>query len=524
MSYRLGTMSWTQTTNSRAFRQILGTFAAVLLIAGCSEYEFDSLSPEIEVVPVPVDLGVVPLLGLGTAQVEVRNVGGAPLQIESVTTDSPFATSGMAAELAPDESRAFTISFSSEEAGSFSGTLVIESDDPDRPSLDVPMEAQVRAPALRIEPTALSFPADGDSRTSRIDVSNDGEGVLVISAVLLTDDGGGAFALESTGGASTIETGEAISLDVTCRAAAAASGTLTIVSNDPTSPTFELALDAEPVSCPDLWYPDADNDGHGDRDLPVEACTAPPDHVALGDDCDDDAPQVHPGRTELCNGVDDDCDDTIDFTIPALHFAAFGDAVEIPHAAELALGPSGTMEAWVLSELPNQWGNVYNKWVDGGEDHQLRVGDGAAYGWLVLPSGVDYIHAQSGGMAVPEGDWHHVAFVWEPGEARIYIDGGLAGTGSADAAPANSTGAAFIGSIARPPDSRTPVFGFIADVRLSSSTRYSVDFVPSSDLSVDADTLALWKLDEVTGSLAGEAAAGNDGTVSGATRQDAPCR
>ncbi|NMC69789.1 MAG: hypothetical protein GYA57_06930 [Myxococcales bacterium] len=45
--------------------------------------------------------------------------------------------------------------------------------------------------------------------------------------------------------------------------------------------------------------PDLDGDTHADA-------------RCLGDDCDDAAPGVHPGATEACNAVDDDCDTEID--------------------------------------------------------------------------------------------------------------------------------------------------------------------------------------------------------------------
>jgi len=38
---------------------------------------------------------------------------------------------------------------------------------------------------------------------------------------------------------------------------------------------------------------------------------------ALGDDCDDTDPAVHPGADEACNGADDDCDETIDEDLTA---------------------------------------------------------------------------------------------------------------------------------------------------------------------------------------------------------------
>ncbi|MEQ1505937.1 MAG: MopE-related protein [Myxococcota bacterium] len=58
-----------------------------------------------------------------------------------------------------------------------------------------------------------------------------------------------------------------------------------------------------------LWYADRDNDGFGNLDETVEACRAPDvSWVADATDCDDAAHAVFPGATEVCNGIDDDCD------------------------------------------------------------------------------------------------------------------------------------------------------------------------------------------------------------------------
>jgi len=65
------------------------------------------------------------------------------------------------------------------------------------------------------------------------------------------------------------------------------------------------------------WYPDMDGDEYGDEGADaVEACAAPQDHVEDHTDCDDSDPDIHPGATELCNDVDDDCDGTPDDGIP----------------------------------------------------------------------------------------------------------------------------------------------------------------------------------------------------------------
>lgn len=57
---------------------------------------------------------------------------------------------------------------------------------------------------------------------------------------------------------------------------------------------------------------DADGDGFGVGSLALSACEAPPGFVATSGDCDDISPAVHPGATEACNGVDDDCDGRVD--------------------------------------------------------------------------------------------------------------------------------------------------------------------------------------------------------------------
>ena len=61
-----------------------------------------------------------------------------------------------------------------------------------------------------------------------------------------------------------------------------------------------------------VWYADADGDGYGANDAPTVACEAPDDHVHDSSDCDDRDPNVRPGVPELCDGIDNNCDGTID--------------------------------------------------------------------------------------------------------------------------------------------------------------------------------------------------------------------
>lgn len=61
-----------------------------------------------------------------------------------------------------------------------------------------------------------------------------------------------------------------------------------------------------------VYYEDADQDGHG---IGPGQCLCSPTGVftsSLDDDCDDTRSDVYPGAVELCDGVDQDCDVTID--------------------------------------------------------------------------------------------------------------------------------------------------------------------------------------------------------------------
>jgi hypothetical protein len=70
--------------------------------------------------------------------------------------------------------------------------------------------------------------------------------------------------------------------------------------------------EADPDVQRSVWYADADQDGFGDADAPVEACAQPEGAVADAGDCDDTSAAVHPDAAEVCNGVDDDCDGSAD--------------------------------------------------------------------------------------------------------------------------------------------------------------------------------------------------------------------
>ena len=69
----------------------------------------------------------------------------------------------------------------------------------------------------------------------------------------------------------------------------------------------DAMVDENAVDAP-TFFADADGDGFGNPAVSMKVCTLPAGFVANASDCNDANPAVRPGATEVCNGLDDDCD------------------------------------------------------------------------------------------------------------------------------------------------------------------------------------------------------------------------
>ncbi len=75
------------------------------------------------------------------------------------------------------------------------------------------------------------------------------------------------------------------------------------------SASYAASKHAKGFSILGTWYADADLDGYGDANAPVQGTSQPAGSTTDGTDCDDADPAVNPGASEVPdNGVDDDCD------------------------------------------------------------------------------------------------------------------------------------------------------------------------------------------------------------------------
>lgn len=60
------------------------------------------------------------------------------------------------------------------------------------------------------------------------------------------------------------------------------------------------------------YFEDVDGDGFGNPDQTTDACEAPLGYVEYGTDCDDSEDTAFPGGSEICDGIDNNCDEIVD--------------------------------------------------------------------------------------------------------------------------------------------------------------------------------------------------------------------
>lgn len=74
------------------------------------------------------------------------------------------------------------------------------------------------------------------------------------------------------------------------------------------------------TNCVSLKYQDADIDNFGNAVVSKRACDAPAGYVSDNTDCDDSNSAIKPGASEVCNGVDDNCNAQTDEGVKNTYF------------------------------------------------------------------------------------------------------------------------------------------------------------------------------------------------------------
>ncbi len=132
------------------------------------EYEGEGLQPDIEVAPGSIAFGELNVFdddGAASATVSeivtVSNVGEGDLHIESINLNGDgveFELSAISSVLIePEGSAQFTVSFTPQTAADYDDSVLIESDDPDEPTVEVPLTGTGIAPVIDVSPAEFDF-------------------------------------------------------------------------------------------------------------------------------------------------------------------------------------------------------------------------------------------------------------------------------------------------------------------------------------------------------------------------------
>jgi len=150
--------------------------------------------PILELVPATIDFGHTRLGTAKQASLTVRNQGGADLNVTPqilAGANVGFAVAGAGLALPPIAAFGQTtiaVSTTASHGGAQTGVLRLESNDPLRRFLDVPLQVFVDAPRLLVQPDPVAFSTLVQSWTAlpvNVRLTNVGDGVLHITAIRL---------------------------------------------------------------------------------------------------------------------------------------------------------------------------------------------------------------------------------------------------------------------------------------------------------------------------------------------------
>ena len=190
-------------------------------------------------------------------------------------------------------------------------------------------------------------------------------------------------------------------------------------------------------------------------------------------------------------------------------FDAITDSIQINGQTNLT--STSTYEALVRPSPGSSGEIIYNEWTFAQEDKQFSVLSGSVRGYN-FPGATLLI----GSTSVTPNVWHHVAFVDDGSDERVYLDGNLLASQTGNASIGNGNGIAHIGAIDRGIIYNS-FLGYMDSFRISDIARYSGSSfsAPSGNLSNDGNTVLLYNFQDnpLGTTVADSSASGFDGQL-----------
>ena len=248
-------------------RRAGGCFLAIAMIftlgTACNDVVLDQLDPNIWVDPEEVNFGSVIVGTSNVVTVTIHNTGGGTLTVDSVALQNgngPFTVESYAGEIVPDNLQDLLVTFEPMDLGPAQDVILINSNDPDEPIVEVPIYAldvtEGPEPAIAWSPTSINYGAvpSGGEVTETVTIQSVGTAPLQVSNISLAVGSSSDFYIASHE-APTVMDPSAISLIEVVYAPSdtiADAGTLVVESNDPNNPEVLIPLTGELHPSPDI--------------------------------------------------------------------------------------------------------------------------------------------------------------------------------------------------------------------------------------------------------------------------------
>ncbi len=172
------------------------------LLFACPKARVHGVSGHIVVAPDKIDFGTSPVLMPVTHTATIANNGTAPLHILAVSL-APAGVVGFCVaagdtcgaglsgfDIKGGESAAVKVTFAAPEEKTYTATLVIDSDDPDRPTIEVPLRGTgSTVAAMTFSPASIDFGRVGEGHTGvqRVRINSTGTADLAITKLVYED-------------------------------------------------------------------------------------------------------------------------------------------------------------------------------------------------------------------------------------------------------------------------------------------------------------------------------------------------
>ncbi len=179
----------------------------------------------------------------GTAALTVSAIGGSNTVFSVTSPAIPFT-------IQPGGTVAVTVRFAPTAAGPASGTFTISSNDPNHPSVSLPVSGTgttAAAPSITTSPTSLNFGSVtvGKPQSLTLAIGNSGNATLSVSSISSSN-----ALFTPSGTSASVAAGATFNLSVQFAptAAGAQTGTLTLTTNDPAHPSVTISLSGTGVT------------------------------------------------------------------------------------------------------------------------------------------------------------------------------------------------------------------------------------------------------------------------------------